>query len=100
LIRIATVSAPLFGLKESMNEPLDKDDARDVQPGTDDRRFQLKAERKEDNKAGRIYTVTYSVTDGSGNKTTASATVTVLHDEGKHEDCRDEKDRHDKSDRR
>jgi hypothetical protein len=75
------------------NEPLDKDDARDVQPGTDDRQFMLKAERKEENKAGRIYTVTYSATDGSGNKTTASATVTVPHDEREHEDPSEEKSR-------
>jgi hypothetical protein len=85
------------------NEPLDKSDAKDVQPGTDDRQFQLKAERKEDNKAGRIYTVTYSATDGSGNKTTASATVTVLHDERGHDerghdDRRDDKDKKDKDD--
>lgn len=85
------------------NEPLNKSDAKDVQPGTDDRQFQLKAERKEDNKAGRIYTVTYSATDGSGNKTTASATVTVLHDERGHdergqEDHRDDKDKRDKDD--
>lgn len=82
------------------NEPLEKSDAKDVQPGTDDRQFQLKAERKDDNKAGRIYTVTYSATDGSGNKATASATVTVLHDERGHdergrEDRRDDKDKDD-----
>jgi hypothetical protein len=82
---------------------LDKSDAKDVQPGTDDRLFQLKAERKEDNKAGRIYTVTYSATDGSGNKTTASAPVTVLHDERGHEergheDRREDKDKKDKDD--
>jgi hypothetical protein len=35
------------------------------------------------NLAGRIYTVTYSATDASGNKATASATVTVPHDQGK-----------------
>lgn len=65
------------------NEVLDKDDAKDVQPGTDNRQFQLKAKRAGTNLAGRIYTVTYTATDGSGNKTTASATVTVPHDQGK-----------------
>lgn len=85
------------------NEPLNKSDAKDVQPGTDDRQFQLKAERKEDNKVGRIYTVTYSATDGSGNKATSSATVTVLHDERGHDergddDRRDDKDKKDKDD--
>ena len=65
------------------NEALDISDAKDVQPGTDDRQFQLRAKRAGTNQAGRIYTVTYSATDGSGNKTTASATVTVPHDQGK-----------------
>jgi hypothetical protein len=65
------------------NEDLDISDAKDVQPGTDDRQFQLKAKRAGTNMAGRIYTVTYSATDGSGNKVTASATVTVPHDQGK-----------------
>jgi hypothetical protein len=72
------------------NEALDKDDIKDAQLGTDDRQFMLKAEREGKNKAGRIYIVTYSATDASGNKTTASATVTVPHDEREHED-RDEK---------
>ena len=78
------------------NEPLDRSDAKDVQPGTDDRQFQLKAERKENNKAGRIYTVTYSATDGSGNMTTASATVTVPHDGKGRDDRWDEKDKNKK----
>ena len=65
------------------NEVLVIDDAKDVQPGTDDRNFSLAAKRAGANLAGRIYTVTYSATDGSGNKTTASTTVTVPHDQGK-----------------
>ena len=86
------------------NEPLNLSDAADVQLGTDDRKFMLKAERKKNNKAGRIYTVTYSATDGSGNKTTASATVTVLHNERGHhkrghKDRRDDKDKKDNNDR-
>ncbi len=63
------------------NEPLEKEDIKDAKLGTDDRQFKLKAEREAKNKAGRIYTVTYSATDGTGNKATASATVTVPHDE-------------------
>jgi hypothetical protein len=73
------------------NEVLDKDDIKDAQLGTDDRSFKLRAERdgkdsdhkkqdRTDKHLGRIYTVTYSATDASGNKTTASATVTVPHD--------------------
>ena len=69
------------------NEPLEKEDIKDAKLGTDDRQFKLKAEREGKNKVGRIYTVTYSATDGSGNKTTASATVTVPHDD------RDEKEK-------
>ena len=67
------------------NEVLEKEDIKGAQFGTDDRQFQLRAEREGKNKAGRIYTVTYSATDASGNKSTASATVTVPHDEREHE---------------
>lgn len=45
---------------------------------TDARQFTLSA--KSSSKTGRIYTVTYSATDASGNRTTSSATVTALHD--------------------
>jgi hypothetical protein len=65
------------------NEAVDISDAKDALPGTDDRSFYLTAKRAGTNTAGRIYTVTYSATDGSGNKATASATVTVPHDQGK-----------------
>lgn len=56
-------------------------DIQDATVGTDDRQFQLKATRKGTNLAGRIYTVIYSATDGSGNRSTARATVTVPHDQ-------------------
>ena len=65
------------------NETLTLEDAKEVKPGSDDRHYMLRAKREGKNKAGRIYTVTYSATDGSGNKATASATVTVPHDQGK-----------------
>jgi uncharacterized repeat protein (TIGR01451 family) len=45
--------------------------------GTDDRTFQLRAERSGIN-GGRIYTVTYEAVDRSGNVTTATTTVTVV----------------------
>lgn len=51
--------------------------------GTDVRQFSLMAKRAGNNLAGRIYTITYSATDGSGNKSIATATVTVPHDQGK-----------------
>jgi hypothetical protein len=65
------------------NESLADGDIQDAQLQTDDRSFSLAAKRDGNNMAGRIYTVTYSATDASGNKATASATVTVPHDQGK-----------------
>jgi hypothetical protein len=63
------------------NEPLEANDIRDASFGLDDRYFKFRAESK--SSSGRIYTVTYSATDASGNQTIASATVTVtaLHDQ-------------------
>lgn len=57
------------------NEPLAANDIRDASFGLDDRYFKFRAESK--STVGRIYTVTYSATDASGNQTIASATVTV-----------------------
>jgi hypothetical protein len=65
------------------SETLSDGDIQDAQLGTDDRSFSLAAKRAGTNQAGRIYTVTYSATDASGNKATASATVTVPHDQGR-----------------
>ena len=81
------------------NEVLEKEDIKGALIGTDDRQFMLKAEREGKNKAGRIYTVTYSATDGSGNKSTASATVTVPHDEREHEGSDKEKNERGEKDR-
>ncbi|MEO8343001.1 MAG: hypothetical protein ABI536_04195 [Gallionella sp.] len=63
------------------SEALAANDIQDAQFGTDDRSFSLTAKRAGNNMAGRIYTVTYSATDGSGNKSTVSTTVTVPHDQ-------------------
>lgn len=65
------------------NEPLEPGDIVDAAIGSDDRQFRLAAKREGENKVGRIYTITYSATDATGNKATASATVTVPHDQGK-----------------
>ncbi len=46
--------------------------------GTDDRSFQLRAERRGKG-SGRIYTVAYTATDSSGNFTVATAEVLVPH---------------------
>ena len=57
------------------------DQAPDIQGaafGTDDRTFSVRAERGTgQGSTGRVYTVTYRVTDKSGNATTKTATVTV-----------------------
>lgn len=63
------------------NETLADGDIQDARLQTDDRSFLLMATRAGNNMAGRIYTVTYSATDASGNKSTASATVIVPHDQ-------------------
>ena len=52
---------------------------------TDDDTFQLRAERA-GNGEGRIYTITYQVTDACGNSTTVSAEVTVPHNQDKNKD--------------
>lgn len=65
------------------NEALTADDVQGAQFGSDDRQFSLAAKRAGTQQGGRIYTVTYSATDGSGNKATASATIIVPHDQGK-----------------
>ena len=55
------------------------DDIQGADIGTEDYEFQLRAERagKGD---GRVYTITYTATDASGNSASASATVVVPHD--------------------
>lgn len=50
--------------------------------GTDDRAFELRADRTGGGK-DRIYTITYEATDAAGNKATATTTVVVPHDQGK-----------------
>jgi hypothetical protein len=59
------------------NEPLAAGDISGAALGTDDRQFQLRDVKVPRGTAGRLYTITYSVTDASGNKATASATVSV-----------------------
>ncbi len=53
------------------NQTLKSSDISGATFGTDDRAFKLKPVK------GRVYTVTYSATDGTGNKATATGTVTV-----------------------
>lgn len=65
------------------NESLAEGDIANAAFGTDDRQLKLVAKRDGGNKTGRIYTITYSATDASGNKAMVSTTVTVPHDQGK-----------------
>lgn len=55
------------------------DDIQGAEIGTEDYEFQLRAERAGEGD-GRVYTITYMVTDASGNSASASATVVVPYD--------------------
>jgi hypothetical protein len=57
------------------------DDVQGAEPGTDDRSFQLRAERSGTGGA-RIYNITYRARDAAGNTATATATVRVPHNQG------------------
>lgn len=65
------------------NEPLTSGDISSALVGTDDRQFSFAAKRAGGSQTGRVYTITYSATDASGNKATATAKVVVPHDQGK-----------------
>jgi pimeloyl-ACP methyl ester carboxylesterase len=55
-------------------------DIQDADIGNEDYNISLRAERQGKGD-GRIYTITYEATDDSGNSATASATVTVPHNQ-------------------
>lgn len=57
-------------------------DIQDASYGTADVAFKVRSERAGGG-SGRVYTVTYTATDIGGNSTTATATVTVPHDQRK-----------------
>jgi|GEM_PF-1476513 len=64
------------------NEPDSGEGDIQARIGTEDTSFQLRAERLGQG-SGRIYTITYTVTDKAGNKAVATATVTVTHDQSR-----------------
>ena len=69
-------------LSVSSNEPVDTTGDGNTEPDwvvTDDRRVQLRAERSGSDEA-RVYTITITATDVSGNISTATVDVTVPHD--------------------
>ncbi|NOU86312.1 hypothetical protein GC102_11070 [Paenibacillus sp. LMG 31460] len=55
-------------------------DIQNMEYGTDDRTFLLRAERNGSG-TGRIYTIEYTVTDQAGHVTNKTATVSVKHDQ-------------------
>jgi len=57
------------------------DDIQEVEIGTDDRTFLLRAERMGGG-SGRIYAATYNATDASGNSTDGMVQILVPHDQG------------------
>ena len=80
----ATVKLVSIESNESDNGRGDGNTTNDIQEasyGTDDRSFLLRAERS-DRGRGRVYEVTYVVTDASGNDTEVTAEVRVPHDQG------------------
>lgn len=66
-------------------------DIQEADLGTDDRRVLLRAERAGPGD-GRVYTLVYLVTDGSGNETEAEARVYVPHDASDLKDMMDDED--------
>jgi hypothetical protein len=57
-------------------------DVQGVAAGSDDRIFEVRAER-DGRKSGRSYTARYTATDDSDNQTTEEAVVRVEHDKRK-----------------
>lgn len=61
-------------LSITANDPLELDDIRDAEIGSDDRSYSLRAVKS------REYTVAYQAMDESGNKVRTAASVTVSHE--------------------
>jgi hypothetical protein len=72
-----TSNEPDDGIGDGNHEP----DVMGVDAGTEDYEFQVRAERAGPG-PGRVYTVTYLVTDEGGLETWATATIEVPHDQG------------------
>lgn len=66
---------------DSVNKGDKENDIQDAEFGTDDAVFKLRAERLGKGE-GRVYTITYKVTDAAGHETTQMVEVIVPHDKG------------------
>lgn len=79
-----TVELVSITSNEPDNGPADGNTVDDIQGamiGTDDRFFEVRAERAGTG-TGRTYTITYEASDGSGNTTQRQVAVFVPHDQG------------------
>ncbi|MGN7764168.1 OmpL47-type beta-barrel domain-containing protein [Paenibacillus sp. 22594] len=65
----------------TINEPDSGQGDIQASVGTAATSFSLRAEKGKDKAVGRIYTITYTITDKAGNKETSSVTVRVPHDQ-------------------
>lgn len=91
--KLVTVTANVYALDDmsqidtivltsiTSSEKVDPDDIQEAHYGTFDTSFRLRAERT-GKSSGRVYTITYMASDVAGNKTIATATVKVPHDQG------------------
>jgi hypothetical protein len=74
---------PALEVEVTSSEPDDGEPDWEVVPG-DDGTYEVWVRAERDGSgSGRIYTILATATDASGNTTTASAEVTVAHDQGK-----------------
>ena len=75
-------SSPVISLVSvTCNECDPSENVNDVEVGAADFDFSVRASRTGQAKPGRVYTVVYSATDSTGNRSEGSATITVPHDQ-------------------
>jgi hypothetical protein len=67
---------------EGRGDGATSEDVQGASVGSDDRSFELRAERSGGG-SDRVYTIVYEATDASGNRTRGEATVTVPHDQSR-----------------
>ncbi|MGH3072375.1 MAG: hypothetical protein ACRDNB_08935 [Gaiellaceae bacterium] len=80
-VTVVLVSVTSSELDDGLGDGDTAGDIAGAALGTDDRSFELRAERSGSG-AGRVYTVVYRATDATGNAAEATATVRVPHGAG------------------